>query len=284
MLTKLDHIVVISDDLSQATRDYSALLGRKPDWTAGNEEDGTGIVLFQLGNTALELMGPQGVGPVGDKLKTMVAEGQGGLASLAFACDKIEVTHKKFMQRGLKPSVISDGITVDSETSKVRRWKRLRLDGKQTGGVRQFVLENDLETQLSFQNEGAGSVSELDHVVINSTNADRACALYGARLGCELRLDVERPDLASRFQFFRVGSATIEVVSRIGVDADLDANDELWGLSWAVDDVHLAHQRVKSAGFDVSNVRSGRKKGTQVFTVLNRTCNTPTLFIERPKR
>ncbi len=281
MLTGLDHIVLICNDLDVATSNYKNLLGREPDWTSITPEDGTASVWFQIGEIGLEILGPEGEGPVGEKLKKMVAAGESGLASLAFSCEQIDEMHNCFSKRGLIPSDIFDGQSMDRDTGKIRAWKRLRLDTRQTGGVRQFVIQNEESTPIKSKHYGDDSVQSLDHVVINSPNPERAAALYGARLGCDLRLDTERVDLASRFLFFRVGTSTIEIVSRLGMSASTDMNDSLWGLSWYVKNLEMAHERVKKAGFNVTDIRPGRKKGTQVFTVLDRTCNTPTLFIER---
>lgn len=281
MLTGLDHVVIVCADLDAATLNYRALLGREPDWHARDEANGSGATWFQIGDTALELLGPSGSGAVGDKLKAMVEAGQGGLSSLAFACDNIKSTHKQFSRRDLDPSDISEGISVHSQTGKERHWKRFRLNGEKTHSVRHFILENSKKRPVKSKSYGRDCVSGIDHVVLNSSNPERASALYGSKLGGELRLDLERVDLASRFQFFRIGRATIEIVTRLNSGIDQNGPDSLWGLSWSVKDLEAAHKRVKSAGFNVTEIRPGRKKGSYVFTVLDRTCNTPTLFIER---
>ena len=59
-----------------------------------------------------------------------------------------------------------------------------------------------------------------------------------------------------------------------------DAPDILWGLSWRVADADAANARLRAIGFDVSEIRAGRKPGTRVFTVRNNTLNVPTLFVE----
>jgi hypothetical protein len=37
---------------------------------------------------------------------------------------------------------------------------------------------------------------------------------------------------------------------------------------------------IRTAGFDVSELRDGRKPGTRVFTVRDGSCGVPTLMIE----
>ncbi|MFC7291554.1 VOC family protein [Hirschia litorea] len=282
MIDGIDHLVFVCGNLEAAKADYSALLGREPDWHAIDNTAGTATVLFRVDNMAVELFGPHGEGPVGAKLQAMVQAGNEGLSSIAFSCADIEEIHNKYMRLGLFPSDISEGKSEDIQSGKQRIWRRIRLDTQRTQGVRHFIIENGEGGDILPRACGDDCVSSLDHVVINSPNADRAAALYGARLGAELRLDLERPDLASHFQFFRVGAATLEVVSRIGVEADNDSDDTLWGVSWSVKDIKAAHERVKKAGFRVTDIRSGRKNGSLVFTVLDRTCNTPTLFIQQP--
>ena len=41
-----------------------------------------------------------------------------------------------------------------------------------------------------------------------------------------------------------------------------------------------AHARMSASGFDVSEMRTGRKPGTQVFTVRNNTLGAPTLILQ----
>jgi hypothetical protein len=52
------------------------------------------------------------------------------------------------------------------------------------------------------------------------------------------------------------------------------------GLSWRVPDAEAARERLKAAGLDVSEVRSGRKPGTRVLTLRDGTCGVPTLLLQ----
>jgi catechol 2,3-dioxygenase-like lactoylglutathione lyase family enzyme len=123
----------------------------------------------------------------------------------------------------------------------------------------------------------------MDHVVISTTDPERAAALYGARLGLDMALDRSHPEWG-RLMFFRCGDLIVEVVHR-PKDATADkAHDKLWGLSWRVADIDATRARLASAGLDVSDVRTGRKPGTRVLTVCNGTCGIPTLLVERTAR
>ena len=63
-----------------------------------------------------------------------------------------------------------------------------------------------------------------------------------------------------------------------------DGPDQLWGLSWRVPAIPDVHAQLESAGVAVSDVRTGRRPGTQVFTVKSHTAGVPTLLIGQPAR
>jgi catechol 2,3-dioxygenase-like lactoylglutathione lyase family enzyme len=124
-----------------------------------------------------------------------------------------------------------------------------------------------------------GTITSLDHVVIRTTHPNRAAALYGARLGLDMRLDRTEPKWGARLMFFRAGDLIIEIVHNLA-DEPSDAPDKLWGLSWRVANIEAANARLKSLAFDVSEIRPGRKPGTRVFTVKNNTLGVPTLILQ----
>jgi catechol 2,3-dioxygenase-like lactoylglutathione lyase family enzyme len=203
----------------------------------------------QLGNVALQLV---------------TITGNEGLHGVAFAVDNIDAAFKTAARRALKPNPPGQGKTVT-------------LDTEATFGVPISVTERPPAT-LSLQLADS-PVTGLDHVVIRTTHPNRAVALYGARLGLDLRLDRTEPRWGTRFMFFRCGDLIIEVVHNLNEPAS-DAPDHLWGLTWRVDDIAAAHARMSAAGFDVSEMRTGRKPGTQVFTVRNNTLGVPTLILQ----
>jgi catechol 2,3-dioxygenase-like lactoylglutathione lyase family enzyme len=127
------------------------------------------------------------------------------------------------------------------------------------------------------------AVAGLDHVVIRTPDPERAAALYGARLGLDMRLDRSNPAWGARLMFFRCGDLIVEIAHDLagGVSS---GPDDLRGLSWRVPDAGAARDRLDAAGLDVSPVRAGRKPGTRVFTVRDGTCGVPTLMLEPAER
>jgi catechol 2,3-dioxygenase-like lactoylglutathione lyase family enzyme len=126
--------------------------------------------------------------------------------------------------------------------------------------------------------EAAAAMAGLDHVVIQTPNPDRAAALYGARLGLDLRLDRTNPQWGNRLLFFRCGGTVIEIGHGLAAGVS-DGPDRFGGLAWRAADPVAVQARLAAAGFNVSEVRPGRKPGTHIFTVRDRTCGVPTVVL-----
>ncbi|PKP81287.1 MAG: glyoxalase [Alphaproteobacteria bacterium HGW-Alphaproteobacteria-18] len=277
MITGLDHLVLVCPEINSGVAVYEKLLGRKADWRA-DVEGGGASALFRLGNTSLELLAPAGDGPLAQRLADIIDADGPGLKTLAFGSDALAVDHDTFTRRGLEPEPLSKGQSTHTQTGAARAWQSFRIPATKTGGIRVFIIE-PREGALQPLAPAADAVNGLDHAVINTAAPDRALAFYGARLGLRLAMDRTNPDWGVRLIFFRTGSLTIEIAQRLADPEDSAKPDSFWGLTWAVADISTAHARLAASGFDVSEIRKGRKPGSQVFTVRNGTMNVPTLFI-----
>ncbi|MEO1660721.1 MAG: VOC family protein [Pseudomonadota bacterium] len=279
MIKALDHFVLVCPEIETATDDYTSLLGTPPVWQA--IDDGVAIAVFALGNTALELMAPSGAGEVADKLRQMTASGP-KLTTLVYRSDDVAGDHHLMTRRGLSPSEIREGQSQDQHSGARRAWQRFRIPDNKMAGVKTFLIQPELP--LSPRPAGQGAATALDHLVINTPNPERAVATYGARLGLRFALDRTAEQWKTRFLFFRVGGLTLEVIHRLGEDQAPEDSDSIWGLTWETDDLEAAYARLSAAGRDVSELRTGRKPGSKVFTVRDGTQNIPTLFIAHSPR
>jgi len=277
MINGVDHIVILTPDIEVGTAVYAALLGRSPDWRA-ESDTGVATALFQLTNTALELVAPSGHGPSADHLRDSITAEGPGLKSLAFRSTDLAGDHRAMTRLALAPTAIEEGESEDMAREGRRTWRRFRCPPEATAGVRWFFIE-PLEGVGEAAEVPLGHVHALDHLVINTPNADRAMALYGAKLGLRLALDRTAPEWGVRLIFFRTGGLTVEIAHRLGQAEDPAGEDSFWGLTWRVGDIEAAHERLAAHGFNVSDVRTGRRAGTRVFTVRDGTLNVPTLFI-----
>jgi catechol 2,3-dioxygenase-like lactoylglutathione lyase family enzyme len=263
VISGFDHVVIGVNDLAKAVGAYETLLGVRAAHAA--EQDGAATAMLALGNIGVELMAPAGDGETARRLRAAIAERGEGLMSLVFATRDIAGAHRRFERVGLAPEAIAARAGFSS----------FRVSTERSHGVRVFVLQREAPLATT-----TSDVSGLDHIVIRSGDMERAAALYGARLGLDMRLD--RNVMGRRLMFFRCDDAVVEIVEE---PALAGGGDRLWGLSWRVADAAAAQARLAAAGLNVSEVRDGMKPGTRVFTVRDRTCGVPTLMVEGgPKR
>ncbi len=280
MITALDHIVLLCPDIAVGVADYTVVMGAAPAWRAKAGEAAS--ALFVVQNTALELIAPCGQGKTADKLRAMTADGA-KLTTLVYRSEMIEDTRRVLERRGLAPGEITGGSSKDMDTGAERAWRRFRVPDECMAGVKSFVLEL-LGSDMEYIANNTGAVSKLDHLVIMTPNPERAVANYGARLGLRLALDRTAEQWNTRFLFFRLADLTLEVVHRLDGAHDPSAPDHLYGLTWAVDNLDAAHARLVSAGRNVSEIRTGRKPGSRVFTLRDGVLDVPTLFIHHAPR
>lgn len=242
MIEALDHIVLVVPSAGEATSGYQTLLGRRVVDSS-----------FQLANVRLDL-------------RSSASVGLGGLSALAFAVADLAKAQRLLQQRALpvaRAETGAFGIALEA-----------------THGVAISLVPRGLGSPSlapADAPEEASCVSGLDHVVIRTPDPERAVALYAGRLGLSLRLDRTEPAWGARLLFFRCGDLIVEVVHDL--KAAGDGPDRLWGLSWRVPDIAKAHSRLHAAGVQVSDIRKGRRPGTQVFTVKSHTADVPTLML-----
>lgn len=241
LIERLEHIALAVPDAAAAAADYAQVLDRP--LAAG------GRLRLQSENIALVL-------------EQASADAPNAAVRLAFATqDLVEAKHR-LERRGLLSSYPGD----DDE--------RIDLDLAGTHGVPVSIVSPG-----SVPGHGAqGDLAGLDHVVIRTSEPERAVALYGGRLGLDLRLDRTNADIGMRHIFFVCGDLVVEIVH--GTKQEPAAGpDQVWGLAWRANDLERAHARMRERGVIVSEVREGRRPGTQVFTVKSHVAGVPTLVI-----
>jgi catechol 2,3-dioxygenase-like lactoylglutathione lyase family enzyme len=278
MISAFDHIALVVRDLDAARARLEALLGLTPEWIGA--DGGARHAWFQMGNIALDVIAPTGPGLTGDMVAARLASHGEGIWALAFAIEAPEKFLRTLSNRGLSPSPLGKLRVIREGATERRYWQMSTLMLDPLAGHPVFLIDQAQGFDWPQAAQGRAPVTGIDHVVIRTGDPVRAAATYGARLGLDLRMDRTVPEFGGRMQFFRCGDAILEVVA----DAkEAGESDRIWGLSWRVDDAQAAHARMKVAGFDVSDVRKGRKPGTEVFTVRDAPAGVPTLMVAKVK-
>lgn len=290
MLTQIDHLIVATDDLDEAQRQCVALLGRTPCWTGSHPSFGTRNVIFRLENTYIELLAPEGEGPVADALRASLAESGPGFYALALGTEDADAAVAEMRKRGLSPSEPVEGLAHDDPSGAFRRFRNVWLPGEDTRGIRMFVIEHLSEPELLPLSLPVGApdavVKRVDHVVMMTREPEEAIDFYEGKLGIRLALDRTFEKRGLRLLFFRLGGTTLEISSPLRSDAELGAgqanpeSDHLWGVAYSVGDAEAARARVLEVGLKASPVRDGHKPGTRVFSIGGSPLGIPTLVIE----
>lgn len=132
----------------------------------------------------------------------------------------------------------------------------------------------------------SAGIEAVDHLVFFASDRDHAIALFGATLGMDFRLAQSIPGIAADDPaaavtqlFFRHEGLVVEVLAK----PDAPAPISLWGIAWRVADLEWSRDTLCDKGFDVSEIRAGRKPGTRVCTVAERALAVPTLLIEHSR-
>ena len=293
VITRLDHVVLAVADLEAATNTYAAMLGRSPSWRGTHEQQGTANTLFRLANTYLELLAPEGSGPLGEFLTQRIkSEGEGPLA-LAFGTEDARAAAAEIGRRGLSVTAPAEGMGRDGRSGAERHWLSFHLSAADTRGVHLFVIEHlNAPDALPASTPTASAesiVDAVDHVVVMTSDAEAAIGLYRDTLGLRLALDRTFEARGLRLLFFRIGHLTVECAAALGAGSEAlhrdattaadSGTDRFWGISYRVANVDAARERLIHAGFDVSDTRKGMKPGTRVCTVRRETHGVATLLL-----
>ena len=277
MISTLDHLIIIVKDLDQAEKNYKKILGTNPVWRGKHKSLGTANSIFNFKNTYLELLTADGEGLGAELVKNLIQENGDGLAGIVFGVDDMPQTVKQLKQEGYEISDPAEGEGSDDVTNKVRKWENLFLPPELTRGLFSFIIQHHDGELPSHKEYAKDSINKLDHVVINTNNADSFIETYRDVFKIRLALDKTIEHWNSRMLFFRLNKTTIEVVERPNNEKPTDA---LWGLAWEVESIEDTHKRLVSEGVEVSDIKDGLKENTLVATVKSHTHNVPTLIIQ----
>ena len=277
MFTHLDHLIVAVDDLEAAAKNYRTLFGMTPVWSGEHKELGTSNALFAFKNTYFELLSATGEGLGADLVNHYLNQSGEGLIGIVFATDDIKKAKSSLEEQGFNMPDISSGEGINSSDQQVRRWKNLFLPPELSRGLFSFIIEHTegaLPSPMAYE---PSSPHSLDHVVINTNDADSFIDIYKDAFGIRLALDKTIEHWKKRMLFFRLSKTTIEVIEE---QNDQETADTLWGLAWNVASIEETHKRLLGEGIDITPIKKGIKDKTLVATINSHTHNVPTLLIE----
>jgi len=277
MIKTLDHLIIAVSDLDAAEENYTKIFGVKPVWRGEHKELGTENSLFNFQNTYFELLTAKGEGLGAALVNHYLQESGEGLIGIVLGTEDIDECYKSLQSKEYALGEISEGEGINFKDGSIREWKNLFLPPELTRGIFAFIIQHTKGSLEEFKNNDKSVVNKLDHVVIQTNDADGFIDIYRDVYNIRLALDKHVEAWESRMLFFRINKTTIEVIEK---QDEEDAADKLWGLSWQVDSIEEAHNRLKNQGVEVTPIKKGIKDNTLVATIKSHTNNIPTLLIE----
>ena len=249
----------------------------EPVWKGKHKALGTANVIFNFKNTYCELLSANGDGLGAELVNSAIEEQGDGLIGVVLGTNNIEESFSTLKKSGYLVTEPTEGEGVDNKTQKIRKWKNLFLPPELTRGIFSFIIEHSEGALPSLNKYPKATINKLDHLVINTNDANGFINIYKDVFNIRLALDKVIEHWKSRMLFFRVNKTTIEVIERKNED---DSLDSLWGLAWEVESIEEAYKRLISEGVDVTPIKEGLKENTLVATIKSHTHNVPTLLIE----
>jgi hypothetical protein len=254
----IDHLHISVLDLDAEISNYRALLNTDPVWAG--LVDGKDSAVFEAGNICLWLS---------------ASESAEGLSGICFRVDSLE-RHRRRMYNltmDLEVDALEDPLVFLAGLGGSGRLDRLATACARGLAV-SFVARDDTRALLR-----PSRIFGLDHLVISSSSPEATAFFLAARMGLELRMDLSREDWGARFMFYRCGDLIIETYQPLQDNQTRDS-DSLLGLSWRTNNADKSRADLAERSFDVSDVEEGRKVGTKVFTVRDRTAGVPTIVLQ----
>jgi methylmalonyl-CoA/ethylmalonyl-CoA epimerase len=96
---KIDHVGIAVADLEASVETYTKLLGRDPSHRQHVEQDGIEAVMFEVGESRIELLGAT---RDASKISNFLAKRGGGLHHLAYGVENVAESLQEFSAMGLQ--------------------------------------------------------------------------------------------------------------------------------------------------------------------------------------
>jgi hypothetical protein len=254
MIKSLDRITYLANSLEKAEKTFSSFFNLKPSKRVISAEKKYESLIYIFENMCFEVIEKKD--DLSEKNKLY------GFSLLSDDLSSIDI------------SIISEKNNRQEEfEDKVQSVKS--IDIKQSPDFQ--LLVNEYEN-LDMDRANENNLFALDHLVLTTNKSDDLIDLYEKELGIRLALDQFVEKWGGRMLFFRTGQATIEVI-----DNKVEGNDQFWGLAWKTKDIRKKREYLIENGFNVSDVKDGRKKDTLVATVKFDEVKIPTLLVEHLK-
>ena len=254
MIKSLDRVTYLANSLEKAEKTFSSFFNLKPSKRVIHTEQNYESLIYVFENMCFEVIEKK---------------------------DDLSEKNKLYCFSLLSDDLSSIDISIISEKNNRQEEFEDKVQSVKSIDIKQSpdfqLLVNEYEN-LDMDRANENNLFALDHLVLTTNKSDNLIDLYEKELGIRLALDQFVEKWGGRMLFFRTGQATIEVI-----DNKVEGNDQFWGLAWKTKDIRKKREYLIENGFNVSDVKDGRKKDTLVATVKFDEIKIPTLLVEHLK-
>ena len=251
MIDSIDRITYVTDSLEKSEKTFTKFFNKSPFEKISEEIQGNDSLIYRFENMNFEIL-----------KNSQDSDLRQGLFGFSLNSTNLN---------SLSLSVDYEAIEKNEKMENLSRLVK-SYDLKQSSNFKLFINQYE-KPQLSYSDES--NLFALDHLVITTNQSDSIVNLYEKELGIRLALDQFVEKWGGRMLFFRTGQATIEVI-----DNKVEGNDKFWGLAWKIKDLKKKREYLLNNGFNVSEVKEGRKEDTLVATVKFDEIKIPTLLVQ----
>ena len=274
MLKKIQNIFFIVNNIEKSSKEFSLFFSRSPTFKGFSNELGIKIHNFNVGNLGVGLIDTYKDGLWSKKILDFKKDKHEGFFGFNFMSEDAKITYSDLKEKNI---CLGDfhKITFEDNNSNTFHSYLFSIDEDLISNLNVSISGSNRFFTENKNNSSDKMVKSINQVVINTTNLDEMINLFEKNLQIRLALDKTFKEWSGRMLFFRINGITIEVV-----EGDKVNNlAEYYGIGWHTDDFNSCYRSLISKGFELSEVRKGRKPGTLVSTLKNSMLGIPTILI-----
>lgn len=274
MFNRIQNIFFVASDIEKLSKEFSLFFSNKPSFQGFSNELGIKIHTFNLSNLNISIINTHKEGLWSKKILDFKQDKREGFFGLNFMSDDPKMTYSELKEKNISLGGFQEVTFEDYNNNKFHSFL--------------FSIGEDLTSSLNISVSGDdrffiekekkisdAMIKSVNQVVINTGNPDGVINLFEKNLKIRLALDKTFKEWSGRMLFFRIDGVTIEVIENDKIQGSAD----FYGIGWHTDDFKSCYRNLIDKGFDLSEIRKGRKPGTLVSTLKNPMLGIPTILI-----
>ena len=274
MFNRIQNIFLVASDIEKSSKDFSLFFSSKPSFQGFSNDLGIKIHTFNINNLSISIINTYKEGLWSKKILDFKKDKREGFFGLNLMSDDPKVAHNELIEKKISLSEIQE-ITFEDYNNNIFHSFLFSISEDLTSNLNISVSGDNKFFIGKEKTTSDPCVKSVNQVVINTNNPDGIINLFEKNLKIRLALDKTFKEWSGRMLFFRISGVTLEVVE----SDQIHGSSDFYGIGWHTDDFKLSYESLIGKGFELSEIRKGRKPGTLVSTLKNPILGIPTILI-----